>query len=149
MYRPIQLFAVATLCAACGSSAMGPMVHDMDAMDAMTDEGAEAAAETGAGDGGSDATDGDAKPGTPTMTGVNPLGGALHVTWKLNDTALTSVELWRNRDAGAYAKAYTLAGTATSQHDVGATGTSTYCYKVKSFRGAIESDFSPEKCGKP
>lgn len=89
-------------------------------------------------------------PKAPTVTGAMPMGGALHVTWKLNDTGLTNVELWRKDGAGAYAKVYTLPGTATSQHDAAASvvGT-TYCFQVKTLRGGLESPLSNEKCGTP
>ena len=80
---------------------------------------------------------------------MSKLGGALHVEWKLKDTGLTSVELWRKKDAGAYAKAYTLPGSATSQHDGAATGAAMYCYRVATIRGGITSDQSNEMCGTP
>jgi hypothetical protein len=90
-----------------------------------------------------------AKPATPTVASVEPLTGGLHVTWKLNDTGLTAVELWRKKDSGAYAKAYTLPGTATSQHDEAAMAPGMYCYQVMTIRGSDMSDMSPEKCGTP
>jgi len=90
-----------------------------------------------------------AKPKTPTISGIAQMGGALHVSWKLNDTGLTNVELWRKKDAGTYAKAYTLPGTATNQHDSAATAPGTYCYQVYTVRSGVTSDPSPEKCGTP
>ncbi len=98
-------------------------------------------------DGGSEAAAG--KPVTPQILTVDPMAGSLHVTWKTNDTALTGVELWRKKDTGTYAKAYTLPGMATSQHDTAGTAPGTYCYQVKTIRGTDESEFSPEKCGTP
>jgi hypothetical protein len=89
-------------------------------------------------------------PNTPAVTMVMPMSGALHVTWKLNDTGLTNVELWRKQGTGAYALAYTLPGSAIAQHDMqaNATGT-TYCYQVKTIRAGMESQLSNEKCGTP
>ena len=90
------------------------------------------------------------KPATPALAAVMPMSGALHVSWKLNDTALTGVELWRKNGTGAYAKAYSLPGSATSQHDMKANDASmTYCYQVKTLRGAAASELSPEMCGHP
>jgi hypothetical protein len=91
------------------------------------------------------------KPATPTMNGVMVMSGSLHVSWTLNDTGLSSVELWRkDGSAGTYAKVYTLAGTATSKMDTTATNTSTtYCYQLKTIKGGVASDFSNEKCGTP
>ena len=89
------------------------------------------------------------KPATPTITTIAKMGGNLHVSWKLNDTGLTNVELWRAKDGGTYAKAYTLPGTATSQHDTGASAPGTFCYQVYNVKGGVKSDPSPEKCGTP
>ena len=83
---------------------------------------------SGAVDSGADAASG--KPATPEVLSVEPLAGGLHVMWKLNGTGLTGVELWRKKDAGTYAKAYTLPGTATSQHDEAAMAPGKYCYQV-------------------
>lgn len=89
-------------------------------------------------------------PKTPAITMVMQMQGALHVGWKLNDTGLEHVELWRKDGAAAYAKAYTLPGSALSQHDTQATNKSvTYCYQVKTIRAGMESQLSAEKCGSP
>ena len=92
---------------------------------------------------------GPAKPATPTITGIMAMGG-MHLTWTLNDTGLSSVELWRKQDQGAYAKAYTLAGTAVTKLDSQAsTASSTYCYQVLTVRNGVSSDLSNEECGSP
>ncbi len=89
-------------------------------------------------------------PAAPQVTIVMKMGGALHVTWKLNETELTSVELWRKQDVSAYAKVVGLPGSATAYHDTSATaGASSYCYKVKSSRAGMDSEFSNEACGSP
>jgi hypothetical protein len=91
-----------------------------------------------------------AAPKAPSVTAVMQMQGALHVTWKLNDTSLNNVEVWRKDGAGAYAKVYTLPGSALSQHDTQATNKSvTYCYQVKTIRAGMESALSNEKCGSP
>jgi hypothetical protein len=115
--------------------------HDDGGTGTVVDSG------SGAVDSGAEAAS--SKPATPTVVSAEPLGGGLHVTWKLNDTGLTGVQLWRKKDSGAYAKAYTLPGTATSQHDGAATAPGTYCYQVMTIRGSDMSDMSPEKCGTP
>ncbi len=98
-------------------------------------------------DSGTDAATG--QPATPEVLSVEPLAGGLHVMWKLNATGLTGVQLWRKKDSGSYAKAFSLPGTATSQHDEGATAPGTYCYQVMTVKGAEMSEMSPEKCGTP
>lgn len=77
------------------------------------------------------------------------MSGSLHVTWKLNDSGLDSVLVWRKKDSGSYEIAYTLPGKATSQHDMGAMPPSTYCYTVQTKRAGVTSEQSPEKCGTP
>ena len=128
----------------CSSSSDGPTTGATDTgMGMGTDMGTD-------GPMGADADETSAsKPATPTLVGVEKLSGALHVTWTLNDTGLTNVFLFRKKDAGAYAKAYTLPGTATSQHDMGAMAGSTYCYQVQTVKGGVMSDLSNEKCGTP
>ncbi len=89
------------------------------------------------------------KPATPAITTITPMAGAYHVTWQLNDTGLTKVELWRTNDGGAATLVKALAGTATNYHDGAATGSVVkYCWTVKTFRGDLASDPSPEKCNK-
>lgn len=89
------------------------------------------------------------KPATPQITTIVPMAGAYHVNWKLNDTGLTKVELWRSNDGAAATLVKALAGTANNFHDGAATGTVVkYCWTVKTFRGTLESDPSPEKCSK-
>jgi hypothetical protein len=100
---------------------------------------------------GSDAREGGTvvKPATPTIVSVMKMGGNLHVTWKLNSTGVSSVYLFRKKDAGTYEKAYTLPGTATSQHDTGASAPGTFCYQVQTVKAGVESDLSNEMCGTP
>jgi hypothetical protein len=90
-----------------------------------------------------------AKPHAPTIVSVAQMAGNLHVTWKLNDTGLTSVYVFRKKDAGTYEKAYTLPGSATSQHDTGASAPGTFCYQVQTVKDGVESDLSNEMCGTP
>ena len=142
--RSLGLTLAALLAMSCSSTT--PVDH------AMADSGMEMDSGAPAADGATDAGDSGAttgKPATPQMLGAAKLSGVLHVTWKLNDTGLTSVALMRKKDAGAYAKAYSLAGTATSQHDMGATPPGTYCYQVMTTRSGVDSDLSNEICGTP
>jgi len=90
-----------------------------------------------------------ARPNTPEVVSVMPMAGAWHVTWKLNDTGLTKVELWRSNDGAAATLVKALGGTARDYHDGAATGSVVkYCYTVKTFRGTLASDSSAEKCNK-
>jgi hypothetical protein len=90
------------------------------------------------------------KPVTPQVVSVVKMAGALHVTWKPNDTALSGLELWRKKDAAASAKVVGLPGTAKSFHDTEANvGTSMYCYHVITTKAGVVSDMSNEICGTP
>lgn len=90
------------------------------------------------------------KPITPQIASVAKMSGALHVTWKLNDTGLSGVELWRKKDAGTYAKLLGLPGSATNYHDTSADAAgSNYCYQVMTVKGDAASDKSNEVCGTP
>ena len=89
------------------------------------------------------------KPSTPEIVSVMPMAGAWHVTWKLNDTALSKVELWRSNDGATATLVKGFGGTAKDWHDGAALGTTVkYCYSVKTFRGELVSETSAEKCSK-
>lgn len=139
----------ALLLALAGAGCSSTTTPTSTSADSGADSGLQAPVDSGTGalDSGAEAASG--KPATPQVVSVEPLAGGLHVTWKLNGTGLTGVELWRKKDAGTYAKAFSLPGTATSQHDDGATAPGTYCYQVMVVRGSEMSDMSPEKCGTP
>lgn len=85
----------------------------------------------------------------PVMQSAMPLSGGLHVMWMNMTNDCDKIELLRNENGGAFAVAYTLAGTATSQHDAGATAAGTYCYKARCVRGSETSSDSNEACGTP
>ena len=140
-------FVLAFVGVACSSSTSAPTPADSGTPATPADSGPEGVDSGGGVDSGAEAASG--KPATPEVVSVAPLSGGLHVTWKLNGTALTGVELWRKKDTGAYAKAYTLPGTATSQHDGAATAPGMYCYQVKTVRDSETSELSAEKCGTP
>lgn len=89
------------------------------------------------------------RPATPEILGIYPMGGALHVVWSLNDDGISAVELWRRKDAGAYTLAYTFSDPINNWHDAEASGEATYCFEVRSFRGALGSAPSAERCGSP
>ena len=147
------VLSIALVVVGCSSSSM-PMPN-MDAGMASHDAGSagrDAGTATPPDDSGTTAADTGTtggKPATPAVVSAEKLAGGLHVVWKLNDTGLTAVELWRKKDQGTFARVFSLPGTAVDQHDEGATAPGTYCFQVKTFRGTAESDFSPEKCGTP
>ncbi|MEP7124350.1 MAG: hypothetical protein ABJE95_25705 [Byssovorax sp.] len=88
-------------------------------------------------------------PDAPIMLSAEKLGGALHVTWKNVTAGCDKIELSRKHDAGAYAVAYTLNGSATSQHDTQAVPPGMYCYMATCMKGGQMSVSSNEKCGTP
>jgi hypothetical protein len=85
----------------------------------------------------------------PIMVSAEKVAGGLHVTWKNVTTGCDKIELSRKHDAGAYAVAYTLNGTATSQHDTQVPPPGMYCYTARCLKGAVTSADSNEKCGTP
>jgi len=145
----LALLFAAVLLAGCGSESTSttPAADDTGVTgDAATDE-------TSAAEGGTEDTGTPevavAAPKTPQMVSVVKMAGNLHATWKNNDTGLSKIELFRKKDSGEYAVAYTYTKLATSQHDVGATAPGTFCYKVRTTRGGVQSEFSNEMCGTP
>lgn len=88
-------------------------------------------------------------PQAPIMKSVAPLQGALHIEWDNVTPDCDKIELDRNKDGGAFAKAYTLVGVAISQHDSSAVAPGTFCYKARCIKGAETSPDSNEKCGMP
>ena len=142
--RPLGITLAALLVFSCSSTTTED--HSMQDAGAMEDS---AAPTEGGSDAAGDSGGATGKPAAPQVMAVMKMAGALHVTWKLNDTGLSAVALMRKKDAGAYAKAYTLPGTATSQHDTAATGSGTYCYQVVTTRAGVDSDPSNEMCGTP
>lgn len=137
---------------------VGCSSESADTHDGAHDTGA-AATDSAATDTGTAATDSEpadaapetpaVKPATPEVINVMPMAGAWHVTWKLNDTGLTKVELWRSNDGAEATLVKAFGGTAKDWHDGVAVGTTVkYCWKVKTFRNAEASDLSAEKCSK-
>ena len=97
--------------------------------------------------GGAGQTDG--APEAPMIESVEPLEGGLHVMWMNMTTDCNKVVLLRSKDGGEYAVAYTLTGSADSQHDAQATAPGEYCYKARCIKGDQTSPDSDAKCGSP
>ena len=83
------------------------------------------------------------------MKSASPLSGALHVVWSLPAGGCDKVLLSRKPDGGAYALAYTLTGTATSQHDTQVKAGGKYCYTAACKTAGGTSEESNEICGSP
>ena len=92
---------------------------------------------------------GAAAPDAPVMVSAVKVAGGLHVTWKNVTVGCDKIELSRKHDAEAYAVAYTLSGSATSQHDTQAVPPGMYCYTARCLKGGAMSADSNEKCGTP
>jgi hypothetical protein len=86
--------------------------------------------------------------GSIVLDSVEPLGGGLHVMWTNSGASCDKIELWRNKDGGAYALAYTLTASADSQHDAQVMKPGMYCYKVRCVKGTSYTE-SNEKCASP
>ena len=89
------------------------------------------------------------KPAPPTIQMVMKMMGALHVMWDNATPDCDKIHMLRNHDKGAYAVAYTLAGSATEKHDAAAIPPGTYCYKLQCEKGGVTSDDSNIKCNTP
>lgn len=85
----------------------------------------------------------------PLITSAEPLAGGLHVRWQNLTLDCDTVEFDRNKDGGAFEKAFAVTGQATQNHDGSVSGPGTYCYKARCKRGAEVSADSGEKCGSP
>lgn len=92
---------------------------------------------------------GAAAPDAPIILSAEKVPGGLHVMWKNVTAGCDKIELSRKHDAGAYAVAYTLNGSATSQHDTQAVPPGMYCYMATCMKGGQMSVSSNEKCGTP
>lgn len=103
--------------------------------------------DNGSGGGGGELTS--AAPQAPTMDAAMPMDGALHVAWTNVTPDCDQIELDRNKDAGAFATAYTLTGEAVEHHDTEAVAPGTYCYVARCVKGAEVSADSNEVCGTP
>ena len=88
-------------------------------------------------------------PDAPVILGAAKVPGGLHVMWKNVTAGCDKIELSRKHDGGAYAVAYTLSGSATSQHDTQAVPPGMYCYTARCLKGGATSADSNEKCGTP
>ena len=104
---------------------------------------------TGSSTGATGTGGGAAAPDAPVMASAAKVPGGLHVTWKNVTIGCDKIELSRKHDAGAYAVAYTLSGSATSQHDTQAVPPGMYCYTARCLKGGQTSVDSNEKCGTP
>ena len=88
-------------------------------------------------------------PDAPIILSAAKVPGGLHVMWKNVTVGCDKIELSRKHDAGAYAVAYTLNGSATAQHDTQAVPPGMYCYMARCLKGGQMSVDSNEKCGTP
>ena len=88
-------------------------------------------------------------PDAPVILSAAKVPGGLHVMWKNVTAGCDKIELSRKHDGGAYAVAYTLSGSATSQHDTQAVPPGMYCYTARCLKGGATSADSNEKCGTP
>ncbi len=107
------------------------------------------AATSGSSAGASGTGGGAPAPDAPVILSAAKVPGGLHVMWKNVTAGCDKIELSRKHDAGAYAVAYTLSGSATSQHDTQAVPPGMYCYTARCLKGGATSADSNEKCGTP
>ena len=139
------LLGVSLSLAACGGDSTGSTGTGAGGAGGSTTATATTASSTGA----TGTCGGAAAPEAPMMVSAEKIAGGLHVTWKNVTMGCDKIELSRKHDAGAYAVAYTLNGSATTQHDTQASPPGMYCYTARCLKGAVTTADSNEKCGTP
>ncbi len=86
-------------------------------------------------------------PGTPVLLSAKLVThGTMSLAWQNPPSTCLTVEINRNKDAGAYSKAQTLTGQATSAQDMPGHTDGTYCYTITCNLNGLASPPSNEKC---
>lgn len=80
------------------------------------------------------------------MQSASKVSGGIHVVWMNIEPSCDKIKLERNKDGGAFATAYTVTGTATSQHDTQPVAPGAFCYRAYCVKGTATSVASNEKC---
>jgi len=85
----------------------------------------------------------------PMLMDVEPMEGALHLTWMNMQADADSVEAERKMDTGEFEPAFTVPGTVDNRMDAEATDDMPYTYRLRAKKGAIYSAYSNEMTANP
>ena len=115
-----------------------------DGNDAGVDGGGDAGL---SGDAGTKSDGGSETQGTPTLVTASLVThGTVSLAWQNPASTCATVEVNRNKNAGAYAVAQTLSGSSTSVQDMPGHTSGTYCYTITCKLNGLASAPSNEKC---
>lgn len=96
---------------------------------------------------GSDDTEGAIQ--APMLMEVEPMEGALHITWMNMQDDAESVEAERKMDDGAFELAFSVPGTVDNRMDPEATDNMPYTYRLRAKKGTDYSPYSNEIAANP
>jgi hypothetical protein len=85
----------------------------------------------------------------PMIMGVEPMAGALHITWMNQQSDCDSVVAERKMGTAAYAAAFTVPGDVDNKMDTSATDDMTYTYRLRCQKGSTFSAYSDEMSANP
>ena len=85
----------------------------------------------------------------PMLMEVEPMEGALHITWMNMQEDADTVEAERKMDDGAFEPAFSVPGTVDNRMDPEATDDMPYTYRLRAKKGAEYSQYSNEIAGNP
>jgi len=84
----------------------------------------------------------------PMLTKVEPMAGALHITWMNMSSDCDSVEAERMMGTASYAPSFSVPGTVDNKMDTTATDDMMYMYR-RCKKGGTYSDYSNEMSANP
>ena len=85
----------------------------------------------------------------PMLMTVEPMEGALHVSWMNMQKDCSSVEAERRMTSGAYEAAFSVPGSVDNKMDAAATENMTYTYRLRCKKGTAFSAYSNELSANP
>jgi hypothetical protein len=85
----------------------------------------------------------------PMLTMVEPMEGALHLTWMNMQSDCDSVDAERKMNGAEYAAAFSVPGSVDNEMDESATEDMTYSYRLRCKKGSEYSEYSNEMSANP
>jgi hypothetical protein len=85
----------------------------------------------------------------PMLTDIEPMEGALHLTWMNMQADADSVEAERKMDTGEFEAAFSVPGSVDNRMDTAATDDMPYTYRLRAKKGTLYSDYSNELTANP
>lgn len=85
----------------------------------------------------------------PMLMEIEPMEGALHITWMNMQEDADTVEAERKMDEGAFEPAFSVPGTVDNRMDPEATDDMPYTYRLRAKKGTEYSPYSNEITANP